>query len=309
MRVYAEVKWFFPDAQNRAKVHGVEVDVWIPSRMIAIEVDGHHWHKDSLDKDKAKDALLVKKGITIIRLREKPLCSIGTNSISYEHGENHFSICGKLMRMLFSIIGVNPGYDRLMNNLLFSEILSGSSPENDRNKLFLVRPELRDEWHQEKNLALKFTDVTRGSGRQVWWKCRKGHEWMATPNARGDGRNCPYCSGRRPSPERNLAVLFPRIASQLSARNEIGPDKVSIGSTRKMWWICDEGHEWMASVNARTNVGTGCPCCYRMRKASSGKAHIAEALDGSKTDYPKYQLEVLEKIRSERPRYNVKQSP
>lgn len=35
-------------------------------------------------------------------------------------------------------------------------------------------------------------------------------------------------------------------------------------------------------------------------------AHIAEALDGSKTDYPKYQLEVLEKIRSERPRYNVK---
>ena len=34
-------------------------------------------------------------------------------------------------------------------------------------------------------------------------------------------------------------------------------------------------------------------------------AHIAEALDGSKTDYPKYQLEVLGKVRSERPRYNV----
>jgi len=42
------------------------------------------------------------------------------------------------------------------------------------------------------------------------------------------------------------------------------PKKLFPGSHRKVFWECSKGHEWMASVNSRTNISTGgtnCPYC------------------------------------------------
>ncbi|TFH13473.1 hypothetical protein E4H04_11890, partial [Candidatus Bathyarchaeota archaeon] len=38
---------------------------------------------------------------------------------------------------------------------------------------------------------------------------------------------------------------------------------VTPNSGKKVWWICNQGHEWKATVNNRRN-GRGCPGCYRM---------------------------------------------
>ena len=38
------------------------------------------------------------------------------------------------------------------------------------------------------------------------------------------------------------------------------PQTVSYGSNRKMWWRCDKGHSWQASIYSRTS-GSGCPYC------------------------------------------------
>ena len=58
--------------------------------------------------------------------------------------------------------------------------------------------QLMSEWNWEKNNELGFfPDVLMcGSGKKVWWKCQKGHEWQATIAHRNRGRGCPYCSGR-----------------------------------------------------------------------------------------------------------------
>lgn len=41
------------------------------------------------------------------------------------------------------------------------------------------------------------------------------------------------------------------------------PTKITIGSHKKVWWKCSEGHEWEASLNHRTSKGRGCPyCCH-----------------------------------------------
>ena len=40
----------------------------------------------------------------------------------------------------------------------------------------------------------------------------------------------------------------------------INLENLSLGSKRKIWWICNKGHEWEASINNR-NKGTGCPQC------------------------------------------------
>lgn len=62
-----------------------------------------------------------------------------------------------------------------------------------------------------------------------------------------------YCM--RAGQERLLAQWHP-------ARNgALTPRDVAAGSKRKVWWICEKGHEWQACVVSRTGDGTGCPVC------------------------------------------------
>lgn len=49
---------------------------------------------------------------------------------------------------------------------------------------------------------------------------------------------------------------------------ELDPNKLSIGSGQKAWWICSKGHKWEAVVASRSR-GSGCPYCSG-RFAESG---------------------------------------
>lgn len=50
-------------------------------------------------------------------------------------------------------------------------------------------------------------------------------------------------------------------------------DSISAGSSKKVWWECDNGHEWEAQVKARSR-GNGCPYCSG-RLAVSGVTDMA----------------------------------
>lgn len=39
------------------------------------------------------------------------------------------------------------------------------------------------------------------------------------------------------------------------------------GSDRKVWWMCDKGHEWEATISSRTS-GRGCPICSKELQSS-----------------------------------------
>ena len=41
---------------------------------------------------------------------------------------------------------------------------------------------------------------------------------------------------------------------------EIFPDKITFGSVKQVWWVCNKGHEWEATPNNRSR-GQGCPYC------------------------------------------------
>lgn len=66
--------------------------------------------------------------------------------------------------------------------------------------------------------------------------------------------------------ERSLQVKLPELAAELHPflNGDLDPTTVSAGARLKVWWMCDRGHEWRASVIARKN-GTGCPVCARTR--------------------------------------------
>lgn len=127
------------------------------------------------------------------------------------------------------------------------------------------------EWHPERNGDLTPEQVTAGSNRRVWWRCRKGpdHQWATSVANRAlKGSGCPFCSGRAASASRSLAAERPALAAQWhpTRNGDLTPADVPCGSPRKVWWRCEKGpdHEWASRVCNRSK-GIGCPFCSNKR--------------------------------------------
>ena len=128
------------------------------------------------------------------------------------------------------------------------------------------RPDLLEQWDVQRNLPLSPSQVTRGSKRKVWWRCGLGHAYQATVAARTmSGSGCPYCSGKRVLAGFNdLATREPELARQWhpDLNGVLTPEMVTVGSHRKVWWICPEGHVWKAVIYSRAGPRKcGCPVC------------------------------------------------
>ena len=138
------------------------------------------------------------------------------------------------------------------------------------NDLQTKYPEIAAEWNQEKNGSLLPSQISPGSLQKVWWKCGKGHEWLAKPVCRTkDQTNCPYCAGMILIPgENDLLTKCPSVAAQwnIEKNGTLLPSQVMAGSQKKVWWKCSRGHEWQAVISSRTNEKqVGCPYCSGKR--------------------------------------------
>ena len=59
----------------------------------------------------------------------------------------------------------------------------------------------------------------------------------------------------------SLAEVHPELITEWSEKNlPLTPDDITFGSNKKVWWKGTCGHEWQASVKARSN-GEKCPIC------------------------------------------------
>ena len=132
------------------------------------------------------------------------------------------------------------------------------------NDLATINPRLASEWHHSKNGSLTPQGVTSGSNRKVWWLCSKGHEYEANICNRVRGDGCPYCSGKRAFPGYNdLASQYPELAKEWhpTKNGDLTPSRITYGSTKRIWWLCSEGHEFCTTPNSRTSKKCGCPYC------------------------------------------------
>ena len=142
-------------------------------------------------------------------------------------------------------------------------ICAGREVLADYNDLAKVMPEIAKEWDYELNGSLTPHDVTKSSGKKVWWRCSKGHKWQTSVAIRTRGSGCPYCAGKKVVPgENDLASQFPQIAVEWNYEKNIPltPKDITTGSGKKVWWTGQCGHVWQTSVNNRVR-GHGCQIC------------------------------------------------
>lgn len=139
------------------------------------------------------------------------------------------------------------------------------------------RLELLCQWHPVKNGDQTPASVLAGSNRKFWWMDELGHEWEQSLFNRCARRSgCPICAGRVVLPGFNdLASKNPGLAAQWhpTKNGSLTPQEVRPGSSRKVWWLCEKGHEWQATIASRSS-GTGCPVCAN-RKIIPGENDLA----------------------------------
>ena len=127
--------------------------------------------------------------------------------------------------------------------------------KKEKQPLSVTHPELAKEadgWDP--------SELTSGSGKKVTWKCLRGHRFEATigNRARINGGGCPICGGKKIQIGFNdLKTVNPKLAKQAYKWD---PRTVTIGSGKKVEWICSNKHIWSASTATRAK-GNGCPYC------------------------------------------------
>lgn len=267
--IFYYINKHFKDAQNGIHVDGLELDIFIPSKAIAIEYDGQNWHKD-LEKDLKKNKACKKNNIQLIRIREAGCPDMDEKecviwSLIDESDNSLESIIIKLLNFLeIADIDINIKRDRFdIYNLYVN-----SAYEKSLEKKF---PDIAQEFHPKKNGKLLAKMVSAGSDKKIWWLCAKGHEWQAQVSSR-TGKNksgCPICSNRKIiSGVNDIETLYKEKMLYWDFENNAGiePSKIGRAYKKKVNWVCFKcNNRWGDTVAAVIKNQEPCPFCGKRK--------------------------------------------
>ena len=59
----------------------------------------------------------------------------------------------------------------------------------------------------------------------------------------------------------NLLINNKKLVNEWNyeKNKDVDINKITLGSNKKVWWICNNGHEWQASIYSRND--NSCPIC------------------------------------------------
>lgn len=253
----------------------IEVDIFLPCINLAIEYDGYY-HHDLSAKDEQKCRVLREYGVNLIRVRSNTLPMIQAyGALILNHVKNNIESLTSCIEGIFKYITENfhtqkyksiqliefPSVDIQRDEL---QIYQNKMILNIKKSIASTHRYLTKEWDFELNGSIKPEHVTAGVSTKVWWKCDKGHpSYKMAVNKRTSGSGCNVCAGKVVAPETCLLSTHPLLCTEWNSELNTGitPLNVSHGSERVVWWNCENGHQYKASICSRTGRGQGCSYC------------------------------------------------
>lgn len=136
-----------------------------------------------------------------------------------------------------------------------------------KNGLFMLYPNLANEWDYMKNIDIDLSLISFASNRFAWWRCSKGHSFRTRISSRTlKNVGCPYCANQILLPgQTDLESQNPLLAKEWDYEKNypLKPNEVFSHTNKSYWWKCPVcGHSWKARINNRAN-GRGCPNCSK----------------------------------------------
>lgn len=175
---------------------------------------------------------------------------------------------------------------------------SGKKVLAEFNSLAITHPEVAATWHPTKN-EKDPEDVLATSNKEAWWLYRYtdpktgkqyNFEWPQAISARVKAKILPFQNNTVLFVGYNdLATVNPKLALEWNATKNGGltPRDVTTKKSTRVWWQCENGHEWQDTV-AHRHMGYGCPHC---REEMLNSAHVkvrlsTEGCDDLATTHP-----------------------
>lgn len=206
--VFFYIKKIYPDAVNRYKEifkNGMELDIFIPSRKIAIEYDGVFWHKaKSIKRDQIKYQICKENGIHLIRIRESEELphNIADEQFHMDDLDDRKNL-ELLIRYLLDRIDLRSNMWTRKSTLFYSPVSVDLARDEMKIRSYMTElkqslqelyPDIAAEWHPVRNEKLRPNAFNPYSGFKAWWLCsRCGNEWRTSISHRVSGTKCPVC--------------------------------------------------------------------------------------------------------------------
>lgn len=278
-----------------------DLDIFIPSEMIAIQYDGSYKHTQArYEKDLKNGQQVVSHGIRLIRIRERDSPSIPDGSLEIRrngtgrHTESLNNCIESLLNRLSEITGRN--YDFTIDcDSDLSRIVDRAYTVELNNSISKIRPDLvpfiasNNEHPQNREVLSRLPVAHNG---KIWWTC---------PRCTHDHHLAVHSVTRKPLEKFPCGLLDNKVVITgindfattnpeemkdwdwvNNSANGINPKKIAAGShIGPIYWVCHKPDckcSWTTEhLYQRTGSQShGCPRCNEKKRKDRGRNRYAK---------------------------------
>lgn len=243
---------------------GMELDIYIPSKKIAIEYGAWPWHIGKEKRDKKKIDLCKKNKIKIIQIFDAYKGNRKSDSNTWLYQENISKESNdKLVKSLLQ---------RICKSLKIEYTIKDSRYEQIKKEARLNSRRMSTEKFKEKMKSINNDILILGEFydqlTKIEVKCKKcGHQWKIIPASLLRGNGCPIC--RKKEMGIKMRKTNERFVKELSAKFPlIKPlNKYQTENTKMKFRCLKCGHIWVGLPKSILKSKRGCPVCAKKRIA------------------------------------------
>lgn len=283
--IFYYISQVFDEAINGSKIGGFELDIYLPSKRVAIEYDGEAYHKDEKQRinDNKKNDYCANEHILLIRIRERNCwkCHESDYLRIYTYDWDDEKGFEQILYDIFQYLDVDCIPDINIErdkNLILDRYMYAK----EKNSVAEKYPHLKKEWDYERNYPLVPERFDYGSNIAVYWKCPTcGYSYKQQICAKTiDKVNCPCCSNREVwfghndfqtwCVENNRIDLLIEWDYDKNLKEKIFTYAIC-GFNREVNWKCSKcGNTWNTVIYNRKH-GKGCKKCATKQQCKKVK--------------------------------------
>ena len=147
------------------------------------------------------------------------------------------------------------------------------------NDIFTLHANWQKYWDFETNIANNINPYSLGdkSHVKVNWICSEcGKKFIRALCKTKDNVLCLECTNKNNGLTHVKTIIenrgsllenYPNIVKEWNYKKNgnLKPVDVSANSGKKVWWVCEKGHEWEAKISNRINNDRSCPYCTNQK--------------------------------------------